>query len=27
LFDLCVSLLDREYDNPDNWEEVWSHDA
>ena len=27
LFDVCVSILDDEYSNPDNWEEVWSHVA
>ncbi len=25
LYDVCVSTLDDEYNNPDNWEEVWSH--
>ena len=27
LFDVCVNILDNKYNNPDNWEEVWSHVA
>ena len=27
LFDMCVNILDDNYNNPDNWEEVWSHVA
>ena len=27
LFDLCMDILDKKYDNSDNWEEVWSHVA
>ncbi len=27
LFNLCVNMLDENYDNPDNWEEVWGHVA
>ncbi|MAH30011.1 MAG: hypothetical protein CL959_04970 [Euryarchaeota archaeon] len=27
LYDVCVNTLDNNYNNPDNWEEVWSHVA
>ena len=27
LFNVCANMLDENYDNPDNWEEVWSHVA
>lgn len=27
LFDMCVNILDNNYNNPSNWEEVWSHVA
>lgn len=27
LFDACVNILDNAYNNPDNWGEVWGHDA
>ena len=27
LFDMCVNILDDNYNNPGNWEEVWSHVA
>ena len=27
LFDVCVNILDNNYNNPSNWEEVWSHVA
>ena len=27
LFDVCVNILDNKYNNPDNWEGVWSHVA
>ncbi len=27
LFDVCVKILDNNYNNPSNWEEVWSHVA
>ena len=27
LFNVCANMLDENYDNPDNWEEVWGHVA
>ena len=27
LFNVCANMLDENYDNPDNWEEVWGHAA
>ena len=27
LFDLCIRILNNEYNNPENWEGVWNHDA
>ena len=27
LYDVCVNTLDNNYNNPENWEEVWNHVA
>ena len=27
LFNVCANMLDENYDNPENWEEVWGHVA